>query len=82
MKDNERALFDLENDISETINVYDENSKIIEKLDKLANIAREDLGDTHKGIEGKGKRRIGFVENAKPLTEYNENHPYIIAMYD
>ncbi len=26
--------------------------------------------DTYKGIKGSGKRRIWFVENAKPLTEY------------
>ncbi len=82
VKDGERALFNLENDVSETTNVYDENPKIVENLDKLAQVAREDLGDTHKNIKGKRKRRIGFVENPQFLTEYDENHPYIDAMYD
>ena len=82
VKDDERNLYHLGNDISESINLYDQHPEIVEKLDTLANCAREDLGDSCKGILGKNKRSVGFVENPVPLTEYDENHPYIIAMYD
>jgi len=43
---------------------------------------RIDIGDAFTKTKGKNIRPIGKVDNAQPLTEYDENHPYIIAMYD
>ena len=40
------------------------------------------MGDKYTGIEGKNTRPIGMVDNPKTLTEYNLEHPYIVAMYD
>ena len=34
------------------------------------------------GIPGSGRRPAGQVENPRPLTEYDPEHPYIVAMYD
>jgi arylsulfatase A len=43
---------------------------------------REDLGDSITGVVGRNVRPVGMVPNPKPLTEYDENHPYIVALYD
>jgi arylsulfatase A len=75
-------LYDLEADIGESTNVFEENPEVVSELMALADKGRADLGDTIMGIEGRGCRPIGFVENAKPLTSYDENHPYIVASYD
>ncbi len=42
----------------------------------------EQLGDRLTGFVGCCERPIGYVEDAKPLTEYDPEHPYMIAMYD
>ena len=33
-------------------------------------------------IPGSGRRQAGQVANPRPLTEYDPEHPYIVAMYD
>ena len=55
---------------------------VVARLQALADQARDDLGDTVTGAEGKNCRPCGWVEEAKPLTAYDETHPYIEAMYD
>jgi arylsulfatase A-like enzyme len=77
-----RELYDLERDIRESVNVCDEHPEVVAKLEKLLDECRDDLGDSVTGITGKNRRLIGRVENPKPLTEYDENHPYVVAMYD
>ena len=34
------------------------------------------------GIEGRGVRPIGRVDDPKPLTVYDPDHPYMVAEYD
>ncbi len=75
-------LYDLENDIAESTNVADENPDVVQRLIKIMDKCREDIGDSRTGVTGKNIRPCGVAENAKPLTEYDETHPYIIAMYD
>ncbi len=77
-----KELYDLDRDIRESVNVYDEQPEIVQKLEKLLQECREDLGDRLTETTGKNRRPIGRVENPKPLTEYDENHPYVVAMYD
>jgi len=77
-----RELYDLEGDIGEEQNVYDEHPDIVRELEAVAEAARSDLGDEIPGAEGSGRREVGLVENPKPLAEYDENHPYIVACYD
>ena len=75
-------LYNLREDIGETNNVYDDHPEIVLKLKNLLDECRFDLGDAASGIKGENVREIGRVLNPKPLTEYDENHPYIIALYD
>lgn len=77
-----KELYDLESDIGEANNVVAEHADIVEELMALADAARQDLGDSVKGIEGNGCRPIGRVDDPKPLAVYDESHPYIVAAYD
>jgi len=78
----EPELYDLDADIGEQDNVIDQHPAMVDELMAEADKARQDLGDTVTGSEGSGKRPVGRVENPKPLTTYDENHPYIVACYD
>jgi arylsulfatase A-like enzyme len=77
-----RELYDLESDIGEANNVFDEHPDIVRELEAVAEKARADLGDTLTETEGSGRRTVGLSESPKPLAEYNESHPYIVACYD
>ena len=55
-------LYDLENDIGETTDVTDQHPDVVERLQALAEKAREDLGDSLTGRKGKNVRPVGRVE--------------------
>lgn len=55
------ALYDLENDISEQHNVADQHPDVVERLQKLADAMRQDLGDSAMRMEGTGRRPSGKV---------------------
>lgn len=55
-------LYNLSNDIGETINVADKNPEIVEKIKLLGNNIRSELGDKLTGKIGKGTRSIGQVK--------------------
>ena len=77
-----KLLYNLRKDPGETNNLYDEYPEIVAKLEARLEYYRHDLGDTVTGTAGENVRPIGRVENPKPLAEYNEDHPYIVMMYD
>lgn len=77
-----KELYDLDTDIGETDNKYDECPDVVQKLLYMAEVARVDLGDDITGVTGANQRPCGWVENPKPLTTYDPNHPYIVALYD
>ena len=52
-------LFDLDNDPGETTNVATEHPEIVLRLQKLADAARLDLGDTLTKVKGNGIRPAG-----------------------
>ena len=54
------ALFDLENDVSESTNVADEHPEVVARLSRLAELARVDLGDTKR--VGKNARAPGRLK--------------------
>ncbi len=56
----ELALYDLEKDIGERQNVVDQFPAVVERLQALAEKAREELGDRKR--QGKGVRPVGQVE--------------------
>lgn len=55
----ELALFDLESDVGETKNVAAEHPEIVEQLQRLADQARDDLGDSATARKGKNVRPAG-----------------------
>lgn len=55
----ELALFDLEKDTSETTNLADRHPEVVQRLQTLAEAAREDLGDSRLGRKGNGVRQPG-----------------------
>jgi len=75
-------LYDLEKDMGETVNIADQYPEIVAELRNLIQQCRDDIGDSVTGIKGKNVREKGWVSNPKPMTEFDPNHPYIIAMYD
>ena len=75
-------LYDLQNDISEMNNIYHDHPDTVKKLNEIANSYRKQIGDSRLGLSGDETRSGGRVENPKMLTQYDPNHPYIIAMYD
>jgi len=77
-----KELYNLADDIGETNNLYDQFPEKVAELAAIAETARQDLGDQATGVEGTGVRTPGHVDNPVPLTEYDEDHPYIVAMYD
>ena len=78
----EDELYDLIDDIGETTDRSADEPEIVARLQAVAAEVRADLGDAARGITGAGVRPKGKVTNPKPLTEYNEDHPYMAAMYD
>lgn len=77
-----RELYDLENDIGETTNVYNYHPMIVRKLEAYIERCRADLGDEAANIKGQNIREIGRVKHPKTLTHYNPHHPYYMAVYD
>jgi arylsulfatase A len=55
----ELALYDLATDVGESRNVADQNPDVVAELQKLAAVAREDLGDSLTSVAGKNRRPAG-----------------------
>ncbi|MEN6335562.1 MAG: sulfatase-like hydrolase/transferase [Phycisphaerales bacterium] len=55
------ALYDLQTDVAEQHNVADQHPDVVERLQRLADAMRQDLGDASKKIEGTGRRLSGRV---------------------
>ena len=75
-------LYDLENDIGETINAIDDHPHIVSELTAHAEAARASLGDARLERVGADIRPIGRVEDPRPLTNFDPDHPYYMAEYD
>jgi arylsulfatase A-like enzyme len=56
------SLFDLEQDVGETTNVADQHPQVVRQLLELAEKAREELGDSLTGRQGRGVRPCGVWE--------------------
>ena len=76
------GLFDLESDIGETTNVYDNHPDVVADLLALAQACRVDIGDEATGVAGSNIRLAARVNNPETLTHYDPEHPYIYAEYD
>jgi arylsulfatase A-like enzyme len=77
-----RELYDLEKDPGESTNLAGREREIEADLEQRLERIREDIGDEAVGASGANCRPAGHVDSPRTLTTYDENHPYIIAMYD
>lgn len=77
-----QELYNLKNDPKESNNLYEQYPDVVKKLMEKIEIYRTELGDAYTGQSGTSVRPIGYVDDAKPLTTYDPDHPYIIAFYD
>lgn len=57
----EAGLFDLRRDPGERYNLLESHSEIVRRLEKIADLAREDLGDDLTGNPGKNRREPGRI---------------------
>ena len=75
-------LYNLRDDVAEQVDVAGQHPDIVADLRQRAEACRRDLGDSLTGASGAGCRPCGRVADPRPLTEYDEGHPYMVAMYD
>jgi arylsulfatase A-like enzyme len=75
-------LYNLEKDLGETRNVAADHPDIVADLEARAAAMRQDIGDAATAAPGRNCRPVGRVANPKPLTQYDPDHPYLMAMYD
>ncbi|MCA1808894.1 MAG: sulfatase [Lentisphaerae bacterium] len=75
-------LYNLRDDASETNNVYEQHPDIVMEIEAQADEFRRRFGDRRLNCAGNEIRDVGVCRNPQPLTEYDENHPYMIAYYD
>lgn len=75
-------LYDLEADVGETNNVAEQYPDVVAQLQEKLAACREDMGDGLTDTAGQNTRPVGEVDNPTTLTEYDPEHPYIIALYD
>ena len=77
-----RELYHLSQDPAETRNVYERFPEQVERLSRLLEACRQDLGDEASGIPGRNIRPAGRVDHPNTLTHYDDSHPYMVALYD
>lgn len=58
----EMALYDLDNDIGESVNLLEEHPDIVARLTRAADVCRAELGDMHLKQKGDGVRPPGKAE--------------------
>ncbi len=76
------ALYNLRDDVGETNNVCDQHPELVAELEAAAEEFRQTLGDRRLDRIGSQVRDVGECKNPRTLTEYDENHPYMVAYYD
>jgi arylsulfatase A-like enzyme len=81
-KERRRELYDLSVDVRESVDVAAQHPEVVAELERELAACRQELGDSLEGVEGRGCRPVGRVAEGRPLTEYRQDHPYVVAMYD
>jgi arylsulfatase A-like enzyme len=76
------ALYDVVADPGESHDRFAELPEVVAALDAAAGRLRAELGDARLGIVGSGCRPPGRVRDARPLTTYDPDAPYMVAEYD
>ncbi len=75
-------LYNLREDIGETNNLWQKRQDVVKKLEPMMEECRQRLGDATYRIKGNEVRPAGTVDSPKYLADFDDNHPYIVALYD
>lgn len=75
-------LYNLRDDVGESNDVYEQHPDIVMEIEAEADEFRRRFGDRRLNYAGDEIRDVGACNNPQPLTQYDENHPYMIAYYD
>lgn len=67
------ALYDLREDPGETKDVAAEHPDVVRMLEQLADQARQDLGDSLRGVQGLGVRQPGRIQPGDQLLDVDPN---------
>lgn len=78
----EAALFDLDQDPGEAVDLTAELPEVVADLEAFAERVRAELGDARLGLVGAGQREPGRVANPKPLAGPDLELPWVVAEYD
>jgi arylsulfatase A len=69
------ALFDLESDVGETTDVANQHPDVVEKIKRLADKMRAELGDSATKQKGSGVRQPGRLEEGDPRFHWQPGKP-------
>ncbi len=75
-------LYDLEADVGEQNDVAADHADVVKALEARAEECRRDIGDGVTETRGRNCRPAGRVDDPRPLTEFDPDNPYMVAMYD
>jgi arylsulfatase A len=75
-------LYDLKADESESKECSADHPEVVAELQHRISRWEEELGNAYTNTIGREPRPSGFTADPTTLTTYDENHPYIIAMYN
>jgi len=75
-------LYDVVTDVGETTDLASEHPQVVARLVRIAETARQDLGDARLGRIGNDVRPVGQVDHPVTLTTFDPEHPYYAAEYD
>ena len=75
-------LYDLQADVGETTNLYEQEPTVVAELRDRADACRDDIGDPRTNIEGKNRRPVGRVSNPQTLLPLPEDDLWVRAVYD
>jgi len=75
-------LYDLVADPAEEHDLAEQHPEVVSQLQAAAAGIRAEFGDARLGITGSACRPAGRVENPLPLTSFDPDHPYYLALYD
>ena len=70
------------NDTAEPTNLITRHPEVARDLEALMQVCREELGDDSVGLTGTQRRPKGRVRHPAALTQFDPQHPYMIASYD